>query len=727
MLPHLVLVSVGLLLGASAAAQTPADDFNTFPPGSSPPSQPPAGATTPPPTAPPPAAPPSAQPVSPSQQASPPSPAPAVPSLPAPVPQAASSTPGTSNGAALSEGPPPGEVRVLPGSPPPGPSTLGLPFVDERNVRLSQGLFGGLASALTVSSADIGTAGVLRFAAFGEYYTNSGWPRAADEATGTTGHFALDFVPLAWLELYASYSASSTSNTGSNPRFISAVGDFGLGAKASWRISPSFALALDVRATRLPGVGTQDIDSAGYTLAPYLLLAWTPAIPVRLGFQLGAQFQWNSVLLAQPGGVEDEIALGLTTYKLLLAGISLEFPIPIVTPFIEYTTAIPLAVRNDTLVGANGNALPIHAALPHQLNVGLKFSLVQNLTFLFAGQFSLQSNVALGVPAIPPWNFVFAATFAVDLFPTPVTKLVAAAAPAAVPPPSTGTVVGLVTDAATAKPLGAVVVTAEGEDMGPVATDAAAGQFVTRPLRPGPAKLRLERAGYQEALLDAVVEAGKATSVQAALTQVAKSSRFLLTTTAHRKPVAATVKFTGTETKTVDTKADATSPTEVDAVPGAYEATVTAPGYLAQLREVELGAGGEQLLAFDLQPEPKKKRVLLRDDRLELLVQVHFARSRATILADSGPLLDEVVDAMVRFGIKRVRVEGYSDSSGSRPANLRLSQARAEAVTEYLAQKGVARSRLEAKGFGDARPIAPNLTARGRELNRRVEIVVLEK
>ncbi len=602
-----------------------------------------------------------------------------------------------------------------------------MPFVDERNTRLSQGLFGGLASALSVSSADIGEAGVLRFAALGEYYSNTGWPRPSDVATRTAGHFAVDFVPLGWLELYASYSASSTSNTGSDPHFISAVGDVTVGAKASWRLSRFFALAVDVRATRLPGVGSQDIGQAGYTLAPYLLFAWTPPIPLRLGFQLGAQFQWNNALLAQPGAVEDEIALGVTTYKQVLGGISLEFPIPIVTPFVEYTTGIPLAVRNETLLGAAGNALPIHAALPHQLNVGLKFSLVENLTFLFAGQFSLQSNVAQGLPALPPWNFVFAATFAVDLFPKPATLVLPRPAPLPPPPPSTGTVVGTVTDAATAKPLGAVVVHAEGEGPGPVASDAASGQFVSRPLRPGPVKLRLEHEGYQEVLIDAVVEAGKATQVQASLTPVAKSSRFLVSTTAHKKPVAATVKFSGAETKVVENKADAAGPAEVSAVPGAYEAEVTAPGYLAQLREVELRAGAELQLAFELQPEPKKKRVLFRDDRLELLVQVHFARGRATILADSDPLLDEVVDAMVRFGIKRVRVEGYTDSSGSRPANLRLSQTRAEAVTEYLAQKGVARSRLEAKGYGDARPIAPNLTARGRELNRRVEIVVLEK
>jgi OmpA-OmpF porin, OOP family len=732
----LVLVSVALLLGASAAAQAPDDDFNTFPPapGTAAPAAPPATA---------PARPAPAQqtpPVQPPAQQLPPldtptpvpvtAPSQRTPNPPAPVYAPAAVVPSAGTGPTpLSEGPVAGEtvVRILPGSPPPGPSTLGNDFVDVRNSRLSQGLFGGLAAGLNVSSADIGSAGVLRFGAFGQYYNNTGWPRPTDEATRTAGLFALDFVVLDWLELYASYAASSTSNTGSNPHFISAVGDVGLGAKASWRLSKTVALALDVRASRFPGVGTQDIAQAGYTLAPYLLFAWSPPIPLHLSVQFGAQFQWNSVALTS--GAEDDIALDRTTYNQLLGGISLEFPIPIVTPFFEYTTGFPLNVKGDTLIGTSGSALPIHAALPHQINVGLKFSLVENLTFILVGQFGLQGNVALGVPAIPPWNFVFAATYAVDLFPKPATRVVVQQVPTPVapPPPSTGTVVGMVTDATTQKPLGNVVVTAEAGEMGPVASDVASGQFVTRPLKPGPVKFRLQKDGYQEILLDTAVEAGKATQVQAALTPVVKTSRFLVTTSARKKPVAATVKFSGAETKAVETKADVAEPLAVPAVPGAYTVEVTAPGYLAQVREVEVSAGAELQLAFELQLEPKKKRVLFRDDRLELLVQVHFAPGKATILADSYPLLDEVVDAVVRFGIKRVRVEGYTDSSGSRSANLRLSQTRAEAVTEYLEKKGLSPKRLEAKGYGDARPIAPNLTARGRELNRRVEIVVLEK
>ncbi|MGO9830190.1 MAG: OmpA family protein [Myxococcaceae bacterium] len=727
--PPLLLAGLGLLLGATAGAQGKEDDFNPFPTASTPtPQGPAAEAGQAAPKAPPalPATAPPAPAAAPVDTLSPPPLPPTAVDAPAGPTAAASGPPA---GVSPAVGAVPGEtvVQLLPGSPPPGPSTLGDGWLDARNTRLSQGLFGGLGT-LNVSSADIGGQGVLRFAAFGQYYSNSGWPRASDEATRTAGRFALDFVVLPWLELYASYAASSTNNTGSNPNFLSAVGDVGLGAKFSWRLSGAFALALDVRASRLPGVGSQDLDQAGYTLAPYLLFAWTPRLPLRFGFQFGAQWQWNSVVLSQPGGgAEDDIALDRTTYNQLLAGLSLEFPLPIVTPFFEYTTGYPLNVRNGTLVGANGQSVPIHSALPHQMNVGLKFSLIENLTLLVAGQFGLQGSVALGVPAIPPWNFVFAATYAVDLFPQPATRVVVHTVAAPPGPPTTGAVVGRVVDAATQLPLGGVVVSVEGSPASPVATDAAAGQFLTRPLPPGPIQLRLQKEGYQEALLDAVVEAGVDTQLLAALTPRPQASHLLLRTTAQRHAVAARVKLSGAETKVVDTQADAAGPLVVDVAPGAYLAEVTAEGYLAQLREVEVSAGAELQLAFELQREPKRRRVVLRDDRLELLVQVHFAPGRATILADSYPLLDEVVDAVVRLGIKRVRVEGYSDSSGTRAANLRLSQARAEAVTDYLQEKGLAANRLEAKGYGDARPIAPNLTARGRELNRRVEIVVLEK
>jgi len=105
---------------------------------------------------------------------------------------------------------------------------------------------------------------------------------------------------------------------------------------------------------------------------------------------------------------------------------------------------------------------------------------------------------------------------------------------------------------------------------------------------------------------------------------------------------------------------------------------------------------------------------------------IEFETNSAVIRTSSYKLLDEIFEsAVVAEGLK-VGVYGHTDNSGSDAVNVPLSEKRANAVKDYLLKKGLTANRLEAKGYGAAKPLVSNDTEAGRSQNRRVEIVLGE-
>lgn len=106
---------------------------------------------------------------------------------------------------------------------------------------------------------------------------------------------------------------------------------------------------------------------------------------------------------------------------------------------------------------------------------------------------------------------------------------------------------------------------------------------------------------------------------------------------------------------------------------------------------------------------------------------ITFDSNDANIKPAFQPVLNSIAKVINEYSKTMVQVNGYTDSTGSAATNNSLSLMRANSISNYLRLKGVAADRIVSNGYGSSNPIASNATAAGREQNRRVEIVLINR
>jgi outer membrane protein OmpA-like peptidoglycan-associated protein len=159
--------------------------------------------------------------------------------------------------------------------------------------------------------------------------------------------------------------------------------------------------------------------------------------------------------------------------------------------------------------------------------------------------------------------------------------------------------------------------------------------------------------------------------------------------------------------------------------------------------EAKLGGASEAQMALQAQVEAQEDarrrfaqveqkfsreeaRILRESGNVVIrLVGMNFASGQAVIQPAHFALLTKVKEAIAMYPDAKISIEGYTDAYGTDEANLKLSQARADAVAQYLlANSNLAAGNVEALGFGETNPIANNETKEGREKNRRIDVVI---
>jgi len=146
-----------------------------------------------------------------------------------------------------------------------------------------------------------------------------------------------------------------------------------------------------------------------------------------------------------------------------------------------------------------------------------------------------------------------------------------------------------------------------------------------------------------------------------------------------------------------------------------------ASGYVSLSENIDLTKATQgEVFERDLTLVPLQLQTPIR------LNNIFFESDKAVLLTESRRELKRLADLLRQYPKMEIEIDGHTDSQNTEDYNQKLSEARAAAVLNYLVkEEGIAASRVTSKGYGESRPVAGNDTKEGRQLNRRVEFVIV--
>ncbi len=597
---------------------------------------------------------------------------------------------------------------------------------------------------------------------------------------GTT--LGLSVTPVAWLEAYASLHSFANSDDQRSPGLLEVLNNTALGGKV-FLPDPLFGLLSlggSAELDLLSGSGAVGFSgkstSARLTAIADLDLEQLPngGVPLRIVTNLGYYLDNSGALVEdveQSRGAPitrvERFGLDINRVDRVEVGLGVEGRFEVAQPFAEWNLAVPVnrqnydCVRNRVSLGdrclANDDSF---SAFPSALTLGTRVTppFLKHLTGTVALDVGLSgtSNFLEELAPTLPWDLWVGIGYRWDVKePEPKRVIVREQVPAVLPPaPPELRIRGFVHENGKNEGLPEAIVHYSGRALTAMASGAD-GHFISDALDPGSYTLGVTLEGYKPGECQVTLSAAPAKapmsaaapapSASAASPTKANEAEFFdvdcaLEALPHAgsvngriidadsgAPVSnATIELTDSLHRSLKLNTDASGAFRFEQVlPGQLTFKVESPDYLFHTQTLALHVREDAHPEIGLHKRPKVSLVSVSATELKIKQQIHFEQDSGAIVGDSNALLDQIADTLARTPtITHLEIQGHTDNTGSAEHNKSLSESRANAVLDWLVAHGIDPSRLTARGYGQERPISPNVTPQGRARNRRVQFVI---
>lgn len=513
-------------------------------------------------------------------------------------------------------------------------------------------------------------------------------------------------------------------------------------------------------------------------------------IPLKINANLGYKFDNSGELVGDTEKARngqkitriERYGLDINRVDTFQIGLGLEGMFDYVHPFAEWTIDVPMnrqdyvcnESRKEVGDGCLGNDAGFGTS-PSRITLGARaYPGIDGLSLLAAFDIGTGATSSFIQEVAPesPWTLYLGLGWAADTKKEPpIIKEVQVEKPAAAPVAADRYIAGTVVEKGANTPVGGAIIRFDGRNLtGMVANDD--GTFRTIDLEPGTYTFTVKADGYRDGQCQATVPAAGMGAAPAfggppgytapaypgapaaapmgpgmapapanqptivnmtceleALPKVGNIVGALVDGESNQPVATASVKITDKLNRELELSADASGAFRFENVPpGPAKITVTANGYFTSVTELEVKPQEDLRATISLNKRPKAPNVTVVANEVKLKKQVHFAHDAATIEPDSAALLEEIADVLKnRAEIAKIEIQGHTDNTGSPVYNQRLSQQRADAVRDALIKLGVEGSRLDAKGYGQDKPLVPNVSPANRARNRRVQLMITQK